>query len=155
MAERNQKSKQKARENQKWNKSQSAHNLARSSGSAPVEARRGWKWTPKAPEPGPAAVAAKLGVYHLVLEDHCAPPDASAVCQRHDTDCHAISGEQLLAQTTYFGEFAEDFADTLQEELKQNMWHDVSQAPVAKPQDGWQPMYVPNGNALPRYLPSQ
>ena len=108
----------------------------------------------KALEPGTAAVAAEPGVYHLVLENHCAPPDASAVCQRHDTDCHAISGEQFLARKTYFGEFP-DAADFLQEELTQNMWHDVSQAPVAKPQDGWQPMYVPNGNALPRYLPSQ
>ena len=153
MAARSKKTKQKAREN-KWTKS-SAHTFASSSGSAPVESQRGWHWTPKAPEPGPAAVAAKLGVYHLKLENHCALPDASAVCQRHDTDCHAISGEQLLARRTYFGQFPEDFVDTLQEELTQERWHDVSQAPVAQHQDGRQPMDVPNGNALPRYLPSQ
>ena len=147
--ERSQKSKEKAREKNKWNKS-SAHTFASSSGSAPVESQRGWHWAPKAPEPGPAAVAAKLGVYPLALEDHCAPPDAS------DTDCHAISGEQLLAKTTFsFGQFAEDFAGTLQEELTQETLHDVSQGWVAQHQDGWQPMYVPNGNALPRYLPIQ
>ena len=151
---RSQKHKQKAREKNKGNK-RSAHTVASSSGSAPVESPRRWRWRQKAPEPGPAAVAAKPGVFQLVLEDHCAPPDASAVCQRHDTDCHAISGEQLLAQTIYFGEFAEDFADTLQEELAQETWHDVSQGSVAQHQDGWQPMYVPNANALPGYLPSR
>ena len=94
MKARSEKSKEKAREKRKWNRS-SANTFASSSGSAPVESQRGWHWTPKAPEPGPAAVAAKLGVYPLALEHHCAPPDAS------DTDCHAISGEQLLAKTTF------------------------------------------------------
>ena len=131
MAARSQKSKQKAREN-KWNKS-SAHNFARSSGSAPVESQRGWHWTPKAPEPGPAAVAAKPGVFQLVLEDHCAPPDASADCQRHGTGCHAISGVQWPAR---FGDFSDDDVDDLEEMTLDKKWYDVSHPSVAQPQDG-------------------
>ena len=111
--------------------------------------QRGWHEAPKAPEPGPAAVAANLGVLPLALADHCPPPVAS------DTDCHAISGD-LLAKTTFsFGQFAGMYADTIQAELAQRAWHEVSQASVAQHQVGWQPMYVPHGNAFPPYLPSQ
>ena len=112
----------------------------------------------KALEPGTAAVAAEPGVYHLVLDDHFAPIGATAVCQANDTDLHAILRERWLAGEPLFGEFpAPDAADFMQEELAQNMnmtWIDVSHPPVAQPQDGLEPMYVPN-NALPSYLPSQ
>ena len=133
--ERSQKSKEKAREKNKWNKN-SAHTFASSSGSAPVESPRRWRWRQKAPEPGPAAVAAKPGVFQLVLEDHCAPPDASADCQRHGTGCHAISGEQWPAREIHFGDFSEEDADDLQELTQDNKWYDVSRPPVAQPQDG-------------------
>ena len=107
-------------------------------------AGRGWKWRPKAQEPGPAAVAAGPGVSQVVLDDHFALPGASAVCQRYDTDYHAISRERWLAGQPLFGEFpVTDAADFMQEELAQNMnrtWIDVSHPPVAQPQDGLEPM---------------
>ena len=132
---RKQKHKQKAREKNKGNK-RSAHTVASSSGSAPVESQRRWHWRQKAPEPGPAAVAAKPGVFQLVLEDHCAPPDASADCQRHDTGCHAISGEQWPAREIHFGDFSEEDVDDLQEMTQDKKWYDVSHPSVAQPQDG-------------------
>ena len=110
--------------------------------------QRGWHEAPKAPEPGPAAVAANLGVRPLALADHCPPPVAS------DTDCHAISGDLLEKTTFSFGQFAGMYADTIQADMAQRAWHEVSQASVAQHQE-WQPMYVPNANALPGYLPSR
>ena len=132
---RQKKHQQKAREKKKGNK-RSAHTVASSSGSAPVESPRRWRWRQKAPEPGPAAVAAKPGVFQLVLEDHFAPPDASADCQCHGTGCHAISGEQRPAREIYFGDFSEEDADDWQELTQDNKWYDVSHPPVAQPQDG-------------------
>ena len=87
----------------------------------------------KAPEPGPAAVAAKPGVVQLVLEDHFAPPDASADCQCHGTGCHAISGVQWPAR---FGDFSDDDVDDLEETTQDKKWYDVSHPSVAQPQDG-------------------
>ena len=113
LQKKQQEKERKERKEREWRKYARSNAPTRSSSrwtSAP-EWQRGWHEAPKAPEPGPAAVAARLGVYHLVLEDHCAPPDASAVCQRHDTGCHAISWEQWLARETYFGEFSGDVAD--------------------------------------------
>ena len=112
----------------------------------------------KALEPGTAAVAAEPGDYHLVLDAYFAPIGATAICQMHDTDLHAIIREQWRLAGKPLGELpATDATDSVQEELAQNMnmtWHDVSNPPVAQPQDGLEPMYVPN-NALPSYLPSQ
>ena len=142
---------EKERKEREWRKWTRSNPPTRSSSwwtSAP-KWQRGWHEAPKAPEPGPAAVAANLGVRPLALADHCPPPVAS------DTDCHAISGD-LLAKTTFsFGQFAGMYADTIQAELAQRAWHEVSQASVAQHQVGWQPMYVPHGNAFPPYLPSQ
>ena len=112
------------------------------------KSQRGWHEAPKAPEPSPAAVAANLGVRPLALADHCPPPVA------RDTACHAISEDPMLAETIYsFGRFAATTADTLQAELAQRLWHEVSQGSEAERQE-LQPMYVPNVNALPDFLPS-
>ena len=60
----------------------------------------------------------------------------------------------MLAETIYsFGRFAATTADTLQAELAQRLWHEVSQGSEAERQE-LQPMYVPNVNALPDFLPS-
>ena len=158
MAERNKKSKAKAEKKKERNKSQSPHNFARSSGSAPVGARRGWTWKPKTQETRPAAVAAGPGVPHLVLHDYFPPPGATAVSQPNDTDIHAIIRERYLAGGIRFGAFpTTDAMDYMQEAVAQNMnmtWFDLSHPPVAQPHDGLQPMYVPN-DVVPSYLPSQ
>ena len=104
----------------------------------------------KALEPGPAAVAAEPGVYHLV-------PGASAMLQSNDTDFHASFREQWRLAGKPLGELpATDATDSVQEELAQNMNMtriDVSLPPAAQPQTAVEPMYVPN-NALPSSLPN-
>ena len=111
----------------------------------------------KALEPGTAAVAAEPGDYHLVLGAYFAPIGATAICQMHDTDLHAIIREQWRLAGKPLGELpATDATDSVQEELAQNMnmtWIDVSLPPAAQPQTAVEPMYVPN-NALPSSLPN-
>ena len=60
----------------------------------------------------------------------------------------------MLAETIYsFGRFAATTADTLHAQLAQRLWHEASQGSEAERQE-WEPMYVPNANALPDFLPS-